>query len=200
MGVRGTLEVPGRVRLVASGGVLPPPYLEAMNEVLIARGRLDPHAARLIEDALEDALVLRFHLGWRPAPQLGLQLETGYSWVGLGGDTTAVDVLYVKTKTNWDPYLDKSYRFGVDAAMHRVEASVGYALPLGRHALLRCDLGWSHTVSATARVAHEFAVPWYLEDAVDDIEESGEDVLVETLEEKVHTPMLSVGLGWRGGG
>jgi hypothetical protein len=68
VGLRGTLEGPGRVRVTGSVGLLPRPYLGVINDNATAQGWYDHDTADLVDAALQDALVLRAHVGWRPFP------------------------------------------------------------------------------------------------------------------------------------
>ena len=196
VGVRGTLEGPGRVRLTGSAGRLPQPYLDAINNTATARGWYDDHTAGLIDTALQDAVVLRAHLGWRPIDRLGFQFEAGFGWMGLGGGLTSAEVLEAMYGYDLSAWLGNDYSFLAEAVLRRAEGSVGWEHVIGEHILVRWDLGVSYTVNATARVDRNFDAGWLFNDALDDLEDGLEDDLEDALE-KVHTPILALGIGWR---
>ena len=197
VGLRGTLEGPGRVRLTGSAGLLPRPYLDAINDVAMANAWYDEKTASLIDAALQDALVLRLHLGWRPFPEQGFQFELGYGWIGLGGGLTGADIIEVTTGYDLAAFLGDSYPFAATASLHRVEASFGWEHVFGGHFLFRWDLGASYTLSAEADVVHDFDSPALFDPFFADVEAKANDELEIVLEKYVHTPILSVGVGWR---
>lgn len=197
VGLRGTLEGPGRVRLTGSAGVLPRPYLDAINDTATANAWYDDKTADLIDVALADALVLRAHVGWRPFPKEGFQFELGYGWIGLGGGITGAELIAIETGYDLSAFLGDQYPFAASASLHRVEASFGWEHVFGGHFLLRWDIGASYTFEATADVHHDFDAPAIFDPFFDRVEGKANDELVKVLEQYVHTPILAVGVGWR---
>jgi hypothetical protein len=196
VGLRGTLEGPGRVRVTGSVGLLPRPYLGVINDTATAQGWYDDDTADLVDAALQDALVLRAHVGWRPFPKLGFQFELGYGWIGLGGGLTSAQILEAEYGYDFGWLLGDDYDFAAAATLHRVEASVGWEHVIGTHLLVRWDLGASYTLDATARVEREFD-GWPFDAALDDLQDDAEDDLERVLERHVHTPIVALGVGWR---
>jgi hypothetical protein len=197
VGLRGTLEGPGRVRLTSSVGLMPRPYLDAINDTATDQGWYDEDTADLIDAALKDALVLRAHLGWRPVERIGLQLEAGYGWIGLGGGLTGAEIIEAKYGFDMSYWLGDDYNFRSEASLHRVEASVGWEQVFREHLLIRFDLGGSYTFAAKAEVHRDFDGGWLFNDALDDLEDDMEDDLEETFTRSVHTPIIALGVGWR---
>ena len=197
VGIRGVFEGPGRLRLVGSAGLMPSGYLGAINDVATGAGWYTSTDAEIIEVALEDALVLRAHLGWRPLPRQGFQFQVGYSWVGLGGGFTGSEIIEATTGYDLSAFAGDKYSFAASAALHRVEASLGWEHPLYRGLFLRWDLGASYSFAATAHVEREFDSNVLVEAVLDRAEEAAEDELVTILEQYVHTPILGLGVGWR---
>lgn len=199
IGVRGTVEGPARLRLSTSAGLLPRPYLAAINAVATDQEWYSEKDAGLIEAALEDALVLRLHGGWRPSPRHGFQVEVGYSWVGLGGGLTGAEIIAAEYGIDLSPVLGDELDFEAHATLHRLEASFGWEHPLHNRLFLRWDLGASLTLDARARVERQFDAGWLLGPSLDQLESDTEVKLEDLLERVVHTPILAVGLGWRFG-
>jgi hypothetical protein len=195
VGLRGTFELPGRLRLTGSAGLMPRPYLRTINDLATRNGWYDDQTADLIDTALEDAWVLRAHVGWRPFPKLGFQFEVGYGWMGLGGGMTGAEVIQAETGYDLEWLFGDDYDFSVAAELHRVEASVGWEHVIAGHFLVRWDIGASYTVAAHARVQRQFD-PWLFEDALDDMEEDAEADIERDLA-NLHTPILALGVGWR---
>jgi hypothetical protein len=197
VGIRGTFEMPARLRVTGSVGWLPRPYLDVINDTAVANGWYKEKEADLIDAALKNAVVIRTHLGWRPFPKLGFQFELGYSWIGLGGGLTGGELLEAETGYDLSYFLGDDYNFSANAELHRVEASFGWEHVIAKHLLIRWDLGGSYTFRATAKVEHQFETYWPFTDPIEQAEEDAEEKLVTILEKNVHTPILAVGVGWR---
>lgn len=197
VGLRGTIEGPGRLRLTGSAGVLPDAYLDTINNTALANGWYKQKTVDLLDAALEHALVLRLHAGWRPFPAHGFQFEAGYGFIGLGGGLTGAELFEVEYGYDLSALLGDELSFAARAAMHRVDASFGWEYVIRRHLLIRWDLGASYTAHATADIHREFEAYWPLSTELDRIEGDAEDDVIEALEKHVHTPIMAVGVGWR---
>lgn len=197
IGLRGGLELPGRLRSSTSIGLLPDSYLASIHDIAAAQGWYDERTATLITAALQHALVFRQHVGWRPLPNWGFQTELGYSWMGLGGGLTASDIIFAETGYDFSAYLGDAFDFDAQAALHRLELSLGYEWVIRRHLLVRFDLGGSYTFAANATIERQFDVPFFLDGTMDKLEDDTEVKLEEVLEKYVHTPILALGVGWR---
>lgn len=197
VGIRGSFEAPGRLRVTGSVGWLPRPYLDVINNTAVANGWYKEKDADLIDAALKNAVVLRTHLGWRPFPKLGLQFEVGYSWIGLGGGLTGGELLEAETGYDLSYFFGDNYNFSAKAELHRVEASLGWEHVIAKHLLIRWDIGGSYTFQAAAKVEHEFETSWPFTGPIQDLEDEAEEKLETILEKHVHTPILALGVGWR---
>jgi hypothetical protein len=197
VGLRGTLEGPGRVRITGSAGLLPRPYLGLINDTATSAGWYTEEDATLIDAALREAVVLRAHLGWRPFRDLGFQFELGYGRIGLGGGLTGAEVIEAYTGYDLEDVMGKGYELTAAADMHRLDLSVGWEHVIARHFLIRWDVGGSWTFDAKAKVERDFDAFWPLDDLIDDATDDVEDDLEATLERSVHTPIVALGVGWR---
>ena len=86
---RVSFEMPLRLRLSTSVGVLPEPYVALINEVVVAAGGYDESTAAVVESALASSLVWRSQVGWRPLADWGLYFDAGYSLATLGAGSMA---------------------------------------------------------------------------------------------------------------
>lgn len=197
VGIRGVFEGPGRLRVIGSVGMLPDHYLDSINAVAVDQKWYDGPTSRLIDGALQRAVVVRAHLGWRPFPKAGFQFELGYSWMGLGGGLTAAEAIYAKNGYDLEDYLGDAFPVTAAADLHRLEASLGYEFVIRHHLMIRLDLGASYTFDSKATIENEFHVPWFLTDIVENLKDDGEDELEGIFEKYVHTPILAVGVGWK---
>ncbi len=197
VGGRLTLEGPARIRYSLSGGVLPDPYLDAINAVCVGAGWYSDTDAQLVSATLEGAVVVRNHLGWRPFPRNGFNFELGHGFVGLGGSLTGSEVLEVMAARELPDSLGSNLAFTAAASLHQLDATVGYDAALYRGLHLRVDLGAAVTLASTTVIEPDFDVPRLAEGGVDELTATGEEELDAIFLSYVHVPTLGVMLGWR---
>lgn len=196
VGLRGMVEGPGRVRGMFQVGLLPSPYLDAINQTAVSQEWYDQTTADLIEAALHHALALRLHAGWRPFPKLGFFLSGGYGFLGLGGGLTGSQAFAILT--GYDIPIPGGYlEYDIHASLHRAEFLLGWEWILKEHLLIRSELGASYTFSAHSEMERNFDVPFLLEGILDDWETEGEDKLDSIFTRFVHTPIINLEVGWR---
>ncbi len=197
IGFRIVEEGPGRLRLMGSAGLMPRAYLDMTNDLAVSSGWYNEDTAELIDVALQDALCLRLHLGWRPFPKAGFQFAAGYGMLGLGGGIAGSDLLSIVTGYEIPDFIDGYFDYKAQAVLHRAEVTIGWEWVIREHVRVRLDLGGSYTLDARAKLEPDFEVPGLVEPFLDELEEKTEADLEEVLERYVHTPILSVGVGWR---
>lgn len=197
LGAKTTLEVPGRIRFSLSGGVLPAVYLSAIDDYGVREGWYDRETADLIEAVLHNSLLVSAHVGWRPFPKAGLQLEGGYGFIGLGGGLTGAQVLGEASGYDMSWLPDTGLNYVTSAGLHRVEASAGWEVVIKKHVHVQVDLGYSRTLAAKTSVDPDFDVPWLLEDTEAHMERQAEQALHDKLVAYMHSPILAIGAGWR---
>jgi len=196
VGGRVTLELPGRLRLMAAVGWMPRAYLHVINEGIIGLGGYDRRTADLVEDTLASSLVLRFHGGWRPFPRAGLYLQGGYGIAALGGTASGADVLSMALDVQVPDWIMEGNDFDVTSGLGLAEVEIGWEGRIWRGLSWRAALGGVWTVSARTEVEPTFD-PWLIEPLVDDWCAQAEGELSATLERWVRSPVVTVGLGWR---
>lgn len=157
VGVRGQLEAPFRLRLSTSLGLLPGPYVDAINAFVVGVGGYGDSTADVIRSALSTSLVWRTHLGYRPWERLGLHFEAGHGLVALGGSATTSELLTAATGRAL-PSTDAgtSRSFDVASTLHMLDAEVGWDFPVAERFLLRASLGGAFTIASATSVTPDF--------------------------------------------
>lgn len=144
------LEMPLRFRFATSLGVMPGPYVDAINAVVVAAGGYDQATADLIAGALKNALVWRAQFGWRFHPRWGFYLDAGYSLAALGGGATGSDI--IKAAGYPCTACPLGQQIPVHSILHLFVAELGYEWVLFRHFTLRSALGFAGTMAASTKV------------------------------------------------
>ncbi len=197
VGARVTAEGPYRLRYSLSGGSMPGPYLDTIHAVSTSFAWYDDLTADLISATLQNSLVIRNHLGWRPFAKLGFQFEVGYGWVGLGGGLTGAEVIEAATGKSLNGEFGENLAVDAKATLHMLDATVGWDQRVWRGLHARLDLGAAFTLGSKTVLTPEFDVPRRAEPAVDDLMAEGEAYLDDTFRTYVHTPTVGLGLGWQ---
>lgn len=196
VGGRLTFEGPVRLRVSTAVGVLPRPYLDGINAAAVEFGWYDRDEAELIGAALEDSLVWRTHLGWRPWADHGFFFTAGYGFIGLGGALTGTEVLTALYGVA--PPFGDEIQVNAAAALHTASATVGWEWTVKRHFLVRAELGGSYTADAIARVEPDEETGFrFLDEPIERAAEDTAEWLEGELEQHVHTPTVGLGVGWR---
>lgn len=195
VGGRLGVESPWRLRLSTSLGYLPAAYVGLVNDVAVELGAYGRNEAELIESALNNSLVWRTHVGWRPFAGAGLYVEGGYGLVALGGEANAEEVL--ATLTGIEPpvgesVLNREYR--VRSVLHMLDVELGWRWGLGAGWTARTALGAAFTLDSNSRVEPQFEPSQPL--LVNAFARLAEGELDRTFERYVHLPVLSFSLGY----
>jgi hypothetical protein len=197
-GLKGTVEGPLRLRYSISGGVMPGPYLDLINTVCTGFGWYDDATADLISAALQNSIVIRNHVGWRPFPKRGFQFELGYGLITLGGGLSGSEVIAAATGEDMPDDLDETFSFSVAATLHMADVTVGWEWLLWKRIVLRADLGGAFTLGSNTVVEQDFEeLNRFVQPAVDDFEDWAETYLDDTFTSYVHTPTIGVAVGYR---
>ncbi len=190
------LLAPHRFEVAASAGWLPGGYTAVIGGALTAIDAVTPAQADAIEGALQDSLVLRGAVAWRPWEAHGFWIEGGYALLTMGGDATGRDLLVLGTGA--DPGAmpaDVEGDFDVSITAHRLHFGTGWrwALPAGW--AVRAGLGADVTLAASSTVRARFEPrDPFMVHAFEGTAERGLDELVTGY---VHNPTLIVDLVYR---
>ena len=196
VGGRLSVEGPLRLRLGTSLGVLPGPYIDLINAVVVAAGGYDDSTAELIRQSLKQSLVWRLHLGWRPFEDYGFYFELGYGLVTLGGGVEGEELITVVTGSpppRDDPTSDRTY--DVTSTLHMLDVEIGWRYELWRGLTLRAAVGFAGTLGAQSEVAPAYRV--VARRAVEAFTGAAERYLNDVYSTYVFTPVVSFALGYR---
>jgi hypothetical protein len=189
-------EAPFRLRLSSSVGYLPGAYVSAINAFVIGVGGYTDATGDLVKAALSSSLVWRTHAGLRPFRALGLYGEVGYGLVALGGSATASELIAGLTGHPLPANEGQAGRtFDATAALHMLDAEVGWEWPVAERLALRAAVGGAFTVASRTSITPSFAprAPRLVEAFAN----YGEDYLDDVFTSYVFTPVLGASGSYR---
>ncbi len=205
MGVSADVEIPYRFQFRLGVGYLPAPYVGLINNVVQAfDDTYTDSIATLVENTLQNSLVLRLHAGWRPFADYGFYFHTGYTFAGLGGGTSALELIEglagislpdsERQRGGARPTVD----FEVASVLHMVDIELGWRFALSKVLSLRVALGWSYTFAASTTDGTNFSpVSSEGQAALTELEEFAIDFLNDTYTSFVHPPAVTAAFGYR---
>lgn len=199
VGARLTLEMPYRLRISTSLGVMPGPYVDVINAIATSAGAYDESTATVIRGALERSLVSRTHLGWRPLRRYGWYFEAGYGLVTLGGTVTGRDVLIVTTGLSLpEGGRGDALEYDVTSTLHMIDIETGWRfLVWDDRIVLRLALGFAGTVSARTRATPLETLPSRASAGAEVLAREAEAYLDDIYTSYVFTPVVTAGVGYR---
>jgi hypothetical protein len=192
---------PTRLRLRASLGVLPEAYVRLANNAVQAfeDSYTDPQAD-LVANTIQNSLIGRIHIGWRPVARRGFYVHAGYTVATLGGGATALALIEGITGRELEAdTADATGELEFDAAstLHLIDTELGWERALWRGLTLRLSFGWSFTVASSTAVEAQFTLPGPVrERALREFERFTENYLNDTYTSYIHPPQLGIALGW----
>ncbi len=195
LAARISVEAPYRIRLSTSFGLLPGPYVQLINAVIVEAGGYGQSTAEVIESALNRSFVWRTQLGWRFAPDWGFYTDVGYSLVTFGGGVSGTETLTLATGIAV-PFDDSLVVFDVDSTLHLLVVEAGYEWTLfGDHLLIRLAAGFAGTIGSSTTVEPQFKplLPMLVGSYAKDTAEQLDDIYTSY----VFTPTITVGAGYR---
>lgn len=191
--VRGQVEAPFRLRLSTTLGVLPRPYVGAINGFLVGINAYDQATADLVSAALSSSLIWRTHLGYRPFRLHGFTVEAGYGLVTLGGGASAATLVSAVTGQP-APEAGSDKNYSISSSLHMLDVELGWEWTLVKHLFLRAALGGAFTVGSSTSITPDFTprAPRLTEAFA----KAGETYLNDTYRSYVFTPVVSAWLGY----
>ena len=194
---RALLESPGRFRLAGSLGVMPRPYVQLLNQIIIAAGGYDRRFGPVFVDTLTSSLVPRVQLGWRPWADLGWYADLGYSVLTLGSASAAesfVGGLVPLPDELMRQIESRHYR--VEATVHLAVVELGYEWLALDALTLRWAVGFAGTFAASASIDPE-GREYSTDDPVTAFSNQAEGKLHDLLTSYGFMPTIAFGLGYR---
>jgi hypothetical protein len=193
VGARVLVEGPARLRLSSGLGVLPSPYVDLINDFVVAIGGYNQQTANLIASSLSSSLVWRTHLGWRPFPRAGFVFDVGYGLVTLGGGVNAADAIAAAAGRN-APAKPGGATYNVASTLQMIDADLGWEWKLlGDHLVVEAALGFSGTLAASTSATPQGSQS-RLKDAFG---EEASNYLDGLYTSYVFTPVATVAVGYR---
>lgn len=193
VGVRGQIETPFRLRLSTTLGIMPGPYVDAINGFLVGISAYDRATADLVSQALSSSLMWRTHVGYRPFRAHGFTVEGGYGLVTLGGGASAATLITAVTGQPAPEQAD-SKTYSVASTLHMLDLEVGWEWVVMKHLFLRAAVGGAFTVGSSTTIAPDFQ-PRSAR-ATEAFTKVGEAYLDDTYRTYVFTPVVSVWAGY----
>jgi hypothetical protein len=146
-------ELPGRILLQAGAGVMPGPYMSAINGVLTSAGAYDATVGNLLQDAITNSFVLRLSAGWRPFPDHGFEILGGYTLLTLGGTAAEGDLVNaVLSEVHAAAQVPggSSATIPLSATLHNVHVTLGWRWLLASdHLVIRASLSYLQCLAAS---------------------------------------------------
>lgn len=195
--VRGEVELPGRLRLMASVGTTPQPYLDAFNGVLrAAAGGSTQSSVGILGIRLDSGSAWRLHAGWRPIAGAGLLIMGGYGRLNLAGSANAREVITSITGVPPSPQVPEANGiYDVRATLHMLDVELGREfLFFGDHLVIQTAVGLAGTVDARTTITPRFpsTTP-----GVAATRTQAQDYTDHVLRSYVFLPTFSLSLGYR---
>lgn len=192
-----SLELPFGIRASTGLGFVPKAYVSVVNDVVTSLpNAYDESTATLIEETLQRSLSWRTHVGY--SILLGLYVDVGYRFLGLGGGTGAAEILEAATGLTLPAGVGDRFTYSVNSSLHMIDAEIGWAAVFHDALTVRVSIGVAATVAASTTVQQDFEVQLAAaQKAVDEFERFSEEYLVDTYTSYVHAPVVTIALGYR---
>lgn len=195
LGARVGLEMPGRVRVSTSFGVLPGPYVDAINGVLVGLDAYSREEADLVTSTLSSSLVWRTHVGWRPFADAGFYADLGYGLVTLGGGATASELIAGLTKRDLPPGAG-GINITADSTLHMLDVELGWRFPIGPSFAAWTALGGAFTLASSTSLTPDETGRPLIDAEARKIADAGAKRLDDIYTSYVFTPVLSLGVAY----
>ncbi|MEM9111925.1 MAG: hypothetical protein AAGD10_00055 [Myxococcota bacterium] len=190
-GGRAEFEMPGRLRMGGSLGVIPEPYADLAETIVNDLGGFqDPATNQVFNAALENSLVARGFLSWSPFKKRGLYLSAGYSLIQLGGDLESAEVLEQALNYQGEDPISGSVQ--MSSTMHGIHGELGYRFYAGP-VIVRLSAGFTGTVASETRI--DVDTENFQEEA-SALAREGETYVDDILTRYAMVPQLGLGLGY----
>lgn len=193
---RAEVELPGRLRLMASYGTTPRIYLDAFEGVISAAGTSSQSPSGLFGIGLDGGSMWRLHGGWRPFAGAGLLLMGGYGRLALSGSASAGEIVTSFTGRAPPPQVPEANGvYGVASTLHTVSAELEWEFVfLSDLLVIQTAVGFVATVDSQTTITPRFTstTPGSAE-----ARQAAQGYVDEVLQSYVFLPTFSLSLGYR---
>lgn len=193
-------ELPVRLRAEVTAGVLPGPYVDAINWGMTTFDVYSETTAELIDVVLQNSFVLHSQIGYRPLPRRGLSVSLGHQYINLGGDTADISLFgdIAVPERLLEIAEAEAGELETKVSAHMISGEIGYQWQIQERLSLRATAAFAYTLHASAAVsATQEARNPVSQEALDLVTVAAEDYLEFVFEEWVHLPMVGVSAGYR---
>ncbi len=189
------LESPGRIILAQTLGWWPTGYLATSMNAAVGLGILDRPDADLIEAVVDDSLVWRSQMGWRPFAGRGFYVLGGWTLLTLGGTSTPARVLEALTGVAVPAEIDAAnLPFEIKNRIAMLDAELGWRWVWWEHLTVRAGLGGSFALTSSTRIEPQFtpSAPGAVTAFGNQVEQAAD----ERIEDSLYLPMARLAIGY----
>ncbi len=198
IGGRLTLEMPGRIRLSTSVGVMPAFNADLVNIVMTGAGLYDQQTASILKTSLTGSMVWRLHLEWRPFAQAGFYLGGGYGMVVLNSRITGANLAGLSLGV--PASLLNAASFNMNSTLHMMSGELGYEFHFFRNVMsLRLAVGFTGTVASNTQIQAQVssAVPAQFRATITSAANQAAGAFDNMYRQYIFSPTFSIATGFR---
>ena len=194
-----TVEGPLRLRASMHAGALPEGYVDTINWGLTTFDVYSDTVAELIDILLQNSVVLRWDVGWRPLADRGLFVSGGLQILTLNGNTTDVSTLRAGIEGGLaDGVGPQDGDIVVVVRPKMLHGEVGYEWLIRERFVVRSTAAFAYTLSNRTEITAADATGRPDEAAgTRALDAVGSDYLDYVFEEWVHLPTIGLSAGVR---
>lgn len=151
VGGRLVLEMPGRIRLATSLGVLPTSFVGVINTAMISAKVYSQDVANVLESSLGGSLVWRLHAEWRPFEKAGFYLGGGYGLATFTGGVNVATIASLAGASVPSQYKD-ALRYDMSSTLHLLNGELGWEWTMFRFVSMRLAVGFMGTITSQTSI------------------------------------------------
>ncbi|MCA9623054.1 MAG: hypothetical protein KC731_28745, partial [Myxococcales bacterium] len=154
LGAMAGLELPARLLVELEVGWMPPAFGSAIGGLVQSFGGFDSTIGQLVDEAFDDAVVVRASGGWRPFSSAGFFLFGGYTYVGLSGSITPAKIASVAGDSFASQVAAQviTQDVNVSSQLHNFHVGLGWRWVVWDHLVIRASLAYMQTLGSSSSV------------------------------------------------
>jgi hypothetical protein len=188
-----TLWLGDYVAIEAAIGVMPGPYVDAINKTAVALGAYDDTTAELIAAALDTAIIARTDVAIAPF-RFPLAFDLGYSLAALGGGVGGATA--VEAVTGEQVRADTGNDIPMHSTVHFVQIGAAWRFTLRPSLILKVSLEYTQPFASGSSIDVSGRTP-QAQARIDKASTELDSYLNETYTSYVKSPVIGVSLRWR---